>query len=154
MCAQSIIVYKVIAVCTFRPSHHRDIKAKVSHNFFILPENKVYKWKWNQQPPCFVSSFGVKHNLLRYTSKVSDIMKLDIYIYKGPITGPRCPEGSRKLRFPDYVTVAQDGGKVVSLKHRPLLPPGNTHFCQRLSRHQDHNAIGRIMSKKNSNDTI
>jgi len=38
------------------------------------------------------------------------------------ITGPRCPEGSRKLRFPDYVTIAQDSGKVVSLTHRPLLP--------------------------------
>jgi len=33
------------------------------------------------------------------------------------------PEGSRKLRFPDYVTMAQDGGKVVSLTHRPPLPP-------------------------------
>jgi len=32
------------------------------------------------------------------------------------------PEGSRKLRFPDYMTTAQDGGKVVSLKHRPPLP--------------------------------
>jgi len=42
------------------------------------------------------------------------------------------PEGSRKLRFPNYMTTAQDGGKVVSLTHRPLLPPGNapvTHFC-------------------------
>ena len=29
-----------------------------------------------------------------------------------PTTGPRCPEGSRKLRFPDYVTVARDVGKV------------------------------------------
>jgi hypothetical protein len=35
------------------------------------------------------------------------------------------PEGSRKLRFPDYTTTAQDGGKVVSLTHRPPLPPGN-----------------------------
>jgi len=43
-----------------------------------------------------------------------------------PITGPRCPEGSRKLRFPDYVTMAQDGGKVVSLTHQPLSPQGNT----------------------------
>ena len=33
------------------------------------------------------------------------------------------PEGSRKLRFPDYVTVAQDGGKVVSLTRRPLFTP-------------------------------
>jgi len=32
------------------------------------------------------------------------------------------PEGSRKLRFPDFMTTAQDGGKVVSLKHRPPLP--------------------------------
>jgi hypothetical protein len=40
-----------------------------------------------------------------------------------PFTGPRCPEGSRKLRFPDYVTMAQDGGGVVSLTHRPLFTP-------------------------------
>ena len=42
------------------------------------------------------------------------------------------PEGSRKLRFPDFMTTAQGGGKVVSLTHRPPLPPGNTpgtHFC-------------------------
>ena len=35
-------------------------------------------------------------------------------------------------RFPDFMTVAQDGGKVASLTHRPPLPPGNTpgtHFC-------------------------
>jgi len=29
------------------------------------------------------------------------------------------PKGSRKLRFPDYMTTAQDGGKAVSLTHRP-----------------------------------
>jgi len=42
------------------------------------------------------------------------------------------PQGSRKLRFPDFMTTAQDGGKVVSCTHRPPLPPGNnpgTHFC-------------------------
>jgi len=33
------------------------------------------------------------------------------------------PEGSRKLRFPDFVTTAQDGGKVVSLTHRPHFAP-------------------------------
>ena len=41
------------------------------------------------------------------------------------------PDGSRKLRFPDFMTTAQDGGKV-SFMHRPPLPPGNTpgaHFC-------------------------
>ena len=67
------------------------------------------------------------------------------------------PEGSRKLRFPDFMTTAQGGGKVVSLTHWPHLPPGNspgTHFCYRLSRPHGHNAIGRIMSTKNSSDTI
>jgi hypothetical protein len=42
------------------------------------------------------------------------------------------PEGSRRLRFPDFMTTAQGGGKVVSLTHRPPLPPVNTpgtHFC-------------------------
>ena len=41
------------------------------------------------------------------------------------------PEGSRKLRFPDYMTTAQDCGKAVTLTQRPPLPPGNTpgtHF--------------------------
>jgi len=32
------------------------------------------------------------------------------------------PKGSRKLRFPDFMTMAQDGGKIVSLTHRPPLP--------------------------------
>ena len=42
------------------------------------------------------------------------------------------PEGSRKLRLPDFVTTAQNGGKVVSLTHWLPLPPGKTpvtHFC-------------------------
>jgi len=58
------------------------------------------------------------------------------------------PESSRQLRFPDFMTTAQDGGKVVSLTRLPPLPPGNTpdtHFCYRLSRPQGHSAIGRIL---------
>jgi len=49
-----------------------------------------------------------------------------------PLQAWRGPEGSRKLSFPDFMTAAQDGGKVVSFTHRPPLPPGNTpgtHFC-------------------------
>ena len=55
-------------------------------------------------------------------------------------------EGSRKLTFPDFMTTAQDGGKVASLTHRPSLPPVNapgTHFRWRLSRPQGHSAIGQ-----------
>jgi len=49
-----------------------------------------------------------------------------------PLQALTGPEGSRKLGFPDFVTTAQDGGKVVSLTDRPPLPPVNnpgTHFC-------------------------
>jgi hypothetical protein len=49
-----------------------------------------------------------------------------------PLQAWHGPEGSRKLTFPDFLTVAQYGGKVVSLTHRPPLPPENTpgtHFC-------------------------
>ena len=42
-------------------------------------------------------------------------------------SGPQC---SRKLRFPNFMTTAQDGGKVVSLKHQPPLLPGNTPVVQ------------------------
>ena len=85
------------------------------------------------------------------------VQLLDIFIYKAdPLQTWSGPEGSRKFRFPDFVTTAQDDGNVVSPKHRPPLPPGNTpgtHFCYRLSRPQGQSAIGRIMSMKNSNDT-
>jgi len=42
-----------------------------------------------------------------------------------PLQARSGPEGSRKLRFPDYMTMAQEGGKFVSPKHRPPLPPSN-----------------------------
>ena len=46
------------------------------------------------------------------------------HIHKGktvPLQARSGPEGSRKLRFPDFMTTAQKGGKFVSLTHRPLL---------------------------------
>ena len=57
--------------------------------------------------------------------------------YKGkgkavPLQAWSGPEVSRNLRFPNYMTKAQDGDKIVSPKHWPPLPTGNapgTHFC-------------------------
>ena len=46
------------------------------------------------------------------------------------------PEGSRKLRFPDFMTTAQDGGKVISLTYRPpLLTYSLTPWCRVLLEH-------------------
>jgi len=41
-------------------------------------------------------------------------------------------KGSKKLMFQDFMTTAQESGKVVSLTYLSHLPPGNpsgTHFC-------------------------
>jgi len=50
----------------------------------------------------------------------------DVKVRAVPLQAWSCPEFSRNIRFPDFMTTAQDGGKVVSLTHRPLLLPGNT----------------------------
>ena len=39
-----------------------------------------------------------------------------------PLQTWRDPEGSRNLKFPDFVTTAHVGSKFVSLTHRPPLP--------------------------------
>jgi len=49
-----------------------------------------------------------------------------------PLQASTGPEGSRKLRLPDFVTTAQDGGRLSALRTGRFLPPGNTrgtHFC-------------------------
>jgi hypothetical protein len=38
----------------------------------------------------------------------------------------------KKLRIPDFMTTAQDGGRLSALRTGRLYPPGNTpgtHFC-------------------------
>jgi len=83
-----------------------------------------------------------------WTVTISTLLKVKRYI--SPITGPRCPEGSRKFRFRDYVTMAQDGGKVVSLTHRALFTPRKFLLVlisvRGLSRPHGHSAIGRILT--------
>jgi hypothetical protein len=64
---------------------------------------------------------------------ISRINGLNVIKGKGkavPLQAWSGPEVSTKLRFPDFMTT-RDCGKVVSLTHRPPLPPGNTpgtHF--------------------------
>jgi hypothetical protein len=70
-----------------------------------------------------------------WISQVNKIMLYHIMpVGKGkavPLQAWGGPEGSRKLRFPDFLTMAQDVGKVVSPTHRLHLHPGNipgAHF--------------------------
>ena len=48
-----------------------------------------------------------------------------------PLQARRGPEGFRKLKFPDFVTTAQDGGRLSVLYTGALYATGNTpgtHF--------------------------
>jgi len=74
-------------------------------------------------------AFSLQQWLHEHVSRLLDTYTFCLVKYavckKGkavPLLAWSVPEGSRKLRFPDYMTTAQDGGKVVSLKHRPPLP--------------------------------
>jgi len=58
---------------------------------------------------------------------IHTFMHVCMYV-KGPLQAWTGPEVPTKLMFPDFVTTAQDGGKVVSLTHRPPLPPGNNSW--------------------------
>jgi hypothetical protein len=81
----------------------------------------------------------MKHNVIGISSQSLEDVSKTTWLIKALLKGKAVPlqawngpDGSRELSFPDFMTVAQDGGKVVSLMHRPPLPPGNTpgaHFC-------------------------
>ena len=63
-----------------------------------------------------ICGFGVFHVVTR-------VLTLDKAV---PLQAWSGPEGSRKLKFPDFMTTAQGGGKVVSHTHRPHLHRGLT----------------------------
>jgi len=62
--------------------------------------------------------------VLKMNHRVRNTQKSNTVKVKAvPLQAWSGPEGSRKLRFPGFMITAQDGGKVVSLTHRPRLPP-------------------------------
>ena len=67
-----------------------------------------------------------------------------------PCTGLDKPCSFQEFEAPIISRLlAHDGGKVVSPTHQSLLPP-----LQRLNRFQGHDMAGRILSIKDSNETI
>jgi hypothetical protein len=68
--------------------------------------------------------FKESYMLVCYRGNVPVITLLECYS-KGkavPLQAWSGPEGSRELRFPDFTTTAQDGGKVVALRTGHLYP--------------------------------
>jgi len=68
--------------------------------------------------------FGGNGSLLFATHYVMSML-WKLWCKKGksvPLQARRSPEGSRKLRFPDFVTMAQDGGRLSALRTGRLYP--------------------------------
>jgi len=71
----------------------------------------------------------------RRTKQATNNYYVKEYAYRksNPYTGLDCPLGPKKDEAPSISRQpAHEGGKVVSLTHRPPLPPGNilgNHFC-------------------------
>jgi len=93
-------------------SNFQFIKPTCAHLMYTPIQFSVHCYMFRQTPATFRQS-------LHRNTKLTEV-KIS------PIAGPRCPQGSRKFRFPEYVKMIQDGGKGVSLMHRPFLSPGNS----------------------------
>jgi len=93
--------------------------------FLTVTDHFVFKHQYNDK----LRSIQLQmHNNVTQKLYITYVHATKLFTVKGkavPLQAQRDPEGFKKLRFPD-------GGKVVSLTHRPPLPPGNTpgtHFC-------------------------
>ena len=66
--------------------------------------------------------------------------------------------GSQEVQPPrNFIKLEQEGGKIDSPRHRPLLSPGHTHspnICQTLSGPHEYSLARKIKSMKNPNDPI
>jgi len=96
---------------------HRQVDALILHthshfcSLFPGKKSNLYRFTENKNTARISpATYSLHHGVLK--------KKVLLQAWSGP-------EGSRKLRFPDFMTTAQEGGKVVSLTHRPPLPPGN-----------------------------
>ena len=130
--------YLVVLICTNQLAR--------SGRSLEHPQTKCVKW-YQESNMKYVWRLFVKPHSLGHKNQLVTCCK-DKSV---PLQAWSGPEGSRKLRFPDFMTTSQDCGKVVSLTHRPPLPSGNTpgtHFSLRLSRPQGHSAIGRILCRR------
>ena len=107
-------------------------------DFYFYSFSLVFCFPTQVCEPCFI--FTSKRDLLLYALAIVKNWHISHYSNKSwistskgkavPLQAWSGPEFSRKLRFPDYMTTAKDGGNV-SPMHGPPLPPGNapgTHF--------------------------
>jgi len=105
-----------------RPTCKMGYRVRVIRLYYFIPKNPT-------------TCIGIRSNLQANGLLQNLMVEMhnhfkNLMIHKGKVKGKSVtlqafsgPEGSRKLRFPDYMTAAQDSDKFVSLTHRPPIPP-------------------------------
>jgi len=139
LCGRKLLLYLVISVFVSRLAF---LSAKTKQIFHLIERatqdgSRKYHWHECLRLDCFCQPIPERIVSKSNANHPYYLMRLYLVVQtvKGkavPLQAWRGPEGSKKLRFPYYMTTAQDGGKVVSPTHRPPLPPGKapgTHFC-------------------------
>jgi len=125
-------VKKVLKQCV----HHCTGCYKVRRNISLL--RVIFSFTKKSGPPSCSINTGVLSLAVKRPGRAvlyceGDSTRLPIYLFTclfttyfyeriyskaAPLQACSGSEGSRKLRFPDFMTTAQDGGNVVSLTHR------------------------------------
>ena len=133
LCASCTLFFTVI-VCSILQFKVLLIKFRPPLQDLLFVAYYVTFLNYNQQYLWIEIFFCTIHFFIKFFCFLflSLFFFLNILCAKVKVKAWSGPEGSRKLRLPDFMTTAQVGGKVVSHMHRPPLPPGNapsTQFC-------------------------
>ena len=68
---------------------------------------------WHNSHKANYRDSAQEHNTKYYTFSKQPKTKYNVKVKAVPLQSWSGPESSRKLRFPDFMTTAQDGGKIV-----------------------------------------
>jgi len=122
-----------------QPQQYNDYQAYIS---LVWTTFLIFNFVSTLPVKCKWSNETANQTRIKRSLKLSFTLFLDHPIYfntsathRGksvPLQAWSGPEGSRKLRFPDFMTTALESGTVVTVTHRLHLPPGNppgTQFC-------------------------
>jgi hypothetical protein len=91
-----------------------------------------------------------KNKFLPHRRHTTSALRIPITWCSSPLTGPVWPGAFQKVSWHS----AHEGVEVVTLTHRPPLPPGMFLVLIFTSRHQGHGTVGRkYVTEKSSNIT-